>query len=319
MKRLLSILIIVVMVGMQFPLTTVAQINHEEIEAYLSPIGWSASDLENYLQDYFDMSIEDFETFEELKAWIGTPITAENRQELLTQYNMSLEELEALLAEYGESVDDYYFLEDLDAAIDFYTNYSGEMDEVVDFFALLGITDEELERVFLHLSQLDEETVEQQMAAIEERIMAMEDFSDATELTEAQKQEIASLFTDMLAAFKMSATFYLETNGQRDVVSLTTLLGMESLNGQSLLIEFYDHEGNLLLDMNIDENLFTSNFITEMGHLLPEVPHLAHAHPLGQKMPETASPYVGNMLFGAFLMILSIALYVRYRKLNHAS
>jgi hypothetical protein len=34
---------------------------------------------------------------------------------------------------------------------------------VTDFFAQLGITDEELEKVFLHLSKLDEETVEAQL------------------------------------------------------------------------------------------------------------------------------------------------------------
>jgi processed acidic surface protein len=313
MKRLFSVLFIVILICLQLPLSAFAQISDEEIENYLSPIGWTAEDLENYLQDYFDMSINDFETFGELKDWVGTPITAENRQQLLDEYNMSLEELQDLLAEYGETPEDYYFVEDLEAAIHFYTSFDEELGEVTDFFALLGITDEELEKLFLHLSKLDEETVEAHMAALEERILAMEDFSDVTELTQEQKEEIASLFTDMLAAFKMTATFYLESNGQRELVSLTQLLDMERLGGRILVIEFYDDEGNLLLDMTIDENLFDFDFLEDAGELLTVLPHLAHEHPLGEKMPETASPYVENMLIGLFLSLLAVVLYVRFR------
>jgi hypothetical protein len=40
---------------------------------------------------------------------------------------------------------------------------------VTDFFAQLGITDEELEKVFLHLSKLDEETVEAQLTVLDTR------------------------------------------------------------------------------------------------------------------------------------------------------
>ncbi|MFV8828870.1 processed acidic surface protein [Alkalihalobacterium sp. APHAB7] len=321
MRRALVLFVIVLLVCIQLPLVTLAQINEEVIEQYLSPIGWTKSDLEDYLQNYFDLSVNDFGTFEELKEWVGTPITAENRQQLLNRYTMSFDELEILLIEHGDSPQDYYFLEDLDAAIDFYLTYSHELDEVTGFFEQLGITDDELDRLFLHLSKLDEETVEAHMSTIEARLLAMGDFSMVTELTEQQKQEIASISTDMLATLKMTATFYLEWNGQREAFSLLSLLDRESLDGKILVIEFYDDEGNLLLDLSIDENIFDSQFLSDIGKMLPVLPHLAHEHPLGEKMPETASPYVTNILIGLILSLLATLLYVRLRRkgIRHAS
>lgn len=321
MGRALVLFVTVLLVCIQLPLVTLAQINEEVIEQYLSPIGWAKSDLEDYLQNYFDLSVNDFGTFEELKEWVGTPITAENRQQLLNRYNMSFDELEILLIEHGDSPQDYYFLEDLDAAIDFYLKYSHELDAVTGFFEQLGITDDELDRLFLHLSKLDEGTIEAHMAAIEARLLAMGHFTEVTELTEQQKQEIASIFTDMLAAFRMTASFYLELNGQREATSLLSLLDRESLGGKTLVIEFYDGEGSLLLDLLIDENIFDSQFLSDIGKLLPALPHLAHEHPLGEKMPETASPYVTNMLIGLFLSLLASLLYVGLRRkaIRHAS
>lgn len=304
---------ITLLIALQLPLSVFAQISNAEIEQYLTPIGWTTEDLETYLQDYFDMSITEFDTFEELKDWIGTPITAENRNHLLKQFNMTLEDLQVLLTEYGETPEDYYFVEDLEAAIHFYTEFDNELEQVTALFALLGITDDELDRLFLHLSTLDEETVEAQMNALEARILMMSDFSDVTELTQEQKQEFVHLFSDMLAAFKMTATFYLETNGQRESISLSNLLDRQNLNGKVLIIEFYDDAGNFLLDMRIDEDLFDIEFIEEVGDILTTVPQLAHQHPLGAKMPETASPYLENLLIGLCLSILAIVLYTRSR------
>ncbi|MDE5413503.1 processed acidic surface protein [Alkalihalobacterium chitinilyticum] len=312
MRRALALFVIVLLICIQLPLVTLAQINKEVIEQYLSPIGWTKSDLEDYLQNYFDLSVDDFGTFQELKEWVGTPITAENRQQLLDRYNMSYDELEILLIEQGDSPQDYYFLEDLDAAIDFYLTYSHELDAVTGFFEQLGITDDELDRLFLHLSKLDEETVEAHMTTIEARLLAIGDFSNVTELTEQQKQEIASIFTDMLAALKMTATFYLKSNGQREAISLLSLLDRESLDGKILVIEFYDDEGNLLLDLSMDENIFDSQFLSDIGNMLPVLPHLAHEHPLGEKMPETASPYITNMFIGVLLSLFAAVIYTRF-------
>ena len=66
--------------------------------------------------------------------------------------------------------------------------------------------------------------------------------------------------------------------------------------------------------MSINEDLFDSDFFEDVGQLLPALPHLAHEHPLGEKMPETASPYVENMLIGLFLSLLAAVLFIRFRK-----
>lgn len=314
MKRLLTVLTLTLLISVQLPETIFAQIPPEEIEQYLSPIGWDVTDLENYLNDYYDRSIDSFSSLEELKEWVGTPITEENRQAVLDSYNMSLQDLEILLTEFGESPADYYFVEDLDNAIDFYLNFNDDMAEVTDFFGLLGISDAELERMFIHLSKLNEQEVEQQLTLIESRILALDTFTEAAELTEAQKEEIASIFTDMLSAYNLSAVFYLESQGQREQMTLRSLLDMATLNGSVLIIELYDEEDNLLLDIVIDEDLFDTDFLSQLAEDLLLLPHLANEHPIAQKMPNTASPYVNNMLIGLMISLFSIALYIRLRK-----
>src|SRR5688500_14681561 len=81
-----------------------------EINQLISELGWTNDDLTEYL-DYYELSVDDFETIEDLKSMLGTPITDENVADLLLQYEMTRPQLETLLAEFGESLEDYYFIE----------------------------------------------------------------------------------------------------------------------------------------------------------------------------------------------------------------
>ncbi|WP_339227096.1 processed acidic surface protein [Oceanobacillus sp. FSL K6-2867] len=71
-----------------------------------------------------------------LNGWEGTPIDDDNLQELLDLYEFeSKEALEAHLNEYGESIDDYEYIEDLDFSIEFYSMEDGDYyEEDMDFY-----------------------------------------------------------------------------------------------------------------------------------------------------------------------------------------
>ena len=82
-------------------------------ETYLVPLGWTAEDFNQYLNDNYETDLNDYTLFEDLEAEVGPLITDENELDLIEEYGLTPEEYEVLLAEYGESPEDYYFLNDL--------------------------------------------------------------------------------------------------------------------------------------------------------------------------------------------------------------
>lgn len=144
--------------------TALAAPPQEDIDQILTELGWTQQDLVDYL-DYYELSLDDFETAEDLRSMLGTPITDENLAELLASYEITRQEMDVVLAEFGETLDDYYFIEDLDVALSFYLDHDGEMAEIEEFLALIGLTDEEVDSLFNHFMGLDEEQLEQKWKA----------------------------------------------------------------------------------------------------------------------------------------------------------
>ncbi|GAQ16768.1 peptidase [Oceanobacillus picturae] len=79
------------------------------------------ADIEYSLSLYED-TLDNFETVEDLEAFLGEVIQKDGRnlRYLYEDYEISKEELGELLAENGETSDDYVFVDDLYQAVDFY-------------------------------------------------------------------------------------------------------------------------------------------------------------------------------------------------------
>ncbi|WP_226534910.1 processed acidic surface protein [Fictibacillus halophilus] len=99
--------------------------NDQEFEAYLEEIGWEKQDFIDFIESK-EWYLEDFESVDEL----GMPLTEEGVQSVLNQYDLSREELNELLVEWGDIEEGqdvldspyYLFNEDLAASVDFYLN-----------------------------------------------------------------------------------------------------------------------------------------------------------------------------------------------------
>ncbi|RZT22671.1 processed acidic surface protein [Fictibacillus sp. BK138] len=99
--------------------------NDQEFEAYLKEIGWEKQDFIDFIESK-EWYLEDFESVDEL----GMPLTEEGVQSVLNQYDLSREELNELLVEWGDIEEGqdvldspyYLFNEDLAASVDFYLN-----------------------------------------------------------------------------------------------------------------------------------------------------------------------------------------------------
>ncbi|MFP9130256.1 processed acidic surface protein [Niallia sp. BSM11] len=98
MKRLLCLFTAVLLALSLLPVTSFAmESNDKDFEAFLEEIGWEKQDYIDYLESK-DWYLEDFESADEL----GTPLTEESIEPILTDYDLTREELNELLADYGD-------------------------------------------------------------------------------------------------------------------------------------------------------------------------------------------------------------------------
>lgn len=282
-----------------------AQIEKRELEQYISSIGWTMNDLLNYLDDYH-MTIADFQTMDELKQWLGTPIAEENFQQLLKRYQLTQEELEALLGQFGETVQDYTFIEDLDAAVAFYLRHNEQMQQINDMLGAIGFTEKEANRLFEHVASLHRQNLPQQLKALDARMEPFLQVADAVLLTKQQRRQLFSIWEDALSALQIKPRFYLQENGKKQEVSYHRLLSLNTLGGRDLLIELYNQKGELLADVQLSEEILTSGYVFRAGEKFINASMLASEMEetmRGDKMPDTASPYLANMLLGLLLAL----------------
>lgn len=95
-------------------------------EVYLTPLGWTQDEFSGYVEDNYDMSLTDFESFEELENTVGPVLNDERLQDILDSYGLTPEEYRELLADYGETPEDYNFVYELEEALDYYTSEEAE-------------------------------------------------------------------------------------------------------------------------------------------------------------------------------------------------
>jgi processed acidic surface protein len=259
--------------------------------------------------------------------WEGTLINDENLQQLLRDYNLaSLAELDALLKENDDARENYEYIEDLEGAVDFYINGDDYMgDDIEDLFTEIGLTEEEIEKLLTHMETLNWEDPAflDQMMVLAERMMAFDDFETADELTSEQVAELLSIFSEMKQLLQLETKYYLIVDGQKQAVSMDTLMTMETTNGNDLIMEIYNLNGELLADIRITAEMFGSEMIQETGKDIQKVEKIVSATPTkasppvktvkGGKLPTTATNHLENTLMGLGILAAGIFLFRRFR------
>jgi processed acidic surface protein len=312
-----SIFAVLLLLTVSTPMVSAA-VQQEEIDQLLAEMNWTIEELQDYLA-YYELTLAEFETIEDLRGMLGTPITDENLNDLLQKYGLTKEGLQALLGEFGESLTDYHFIEDLDVAVDFYSNHDQEMLDSEQFLAQIGLMEEEVDRLFTHFMAIDELVLEQEMERIMAQLEPFMEIEDPSMLTEDQQQQLLTIWAEMLNAFHLKANFFL-VGKTKTAISYEELTNLQTLNGQSLLVELSDFEGNLLADFQVSEEMLGSEFILQTGENLVDVGDIAgeltkelHEH----KLPNTASSFGLNMMMGVLLIFAGLAFYLYSRKIEN--
>ena len=228
-----------------------AAVSANELNQYLAKIGWSKQELLDYL-DYFEMSLDDFDSAEDLQAFLGTPITSQNLQELLTKYNLTQNELNELLNQFGDSLDEYKFIEDLEDSLAFYTNHDDFMEQLQNQLAKIGITEQEIQNLFEYLAQVEENNKKQldQMQSLDYRIEQFLETADPTKLTDEQLNELTDILNDLFDVYEIQVK--LKLNNKE--ISIADLLKLNEPG--NLYTSILAKTGEPLLDFTISAEFF---------------------------------------------------------------
>ncbi|MED1601677.1 processed acidic surface protein [Alkalihalophilus marmarensis] len=319
-------------------------LSEASVQKILAEFNLSREKLNQFLVEYGDIEAEEdvlegeWIIFEEDLAywvelyieWEGTPITEENLQELLVEYGFGTRaELESFLNEFVDSIDNYEYIEDLDWAVYSYLYGDSLFGDLEGIFAEIGLTEEELERLFDHFMSLDleDEAFLNKLENLNNRLMAFPEFESASELTAEQIAELLSIFNEMLDLFELDVKYYLVKDGEKQPISLSTLLTMDTTNGYDLLIELYNKQGTFLADILLTADMFGSDLLKETGKDLKTVEKTIKEAPAvkpapkeapvktvkGGRLPDTATNYANNVLIGLGVLLAGVVLFRRRR------
>ncbi|WP_273127484.1 processed acidic surface protein [Bacillus weihaiensis] len=313
-------------------------LTEEAVQSVLAEYNLSREELNELLIENGDIEIgEDVldgtylifseELIDSIDFYIGTPINDTNLQELLDYYEFdTVDQLEAFLNSYDDSIENYEFIEDLDLAIDFYMNV-GEIDfeEIYDLFDQIGLTEQEIEAIFTHLETLDFEDPASldKLLELSERMIQFEEFESAEELTAEQIAELLDIFDDLLDLLHLDTKYYLVKDGEKKPITFDTLLTMDTTNGYDLLIELYSTSGQFLADILFTAEMVGSDIIQETGRDIIEAKEIVTTKPVvtkehiqtvkGGKLPKTASNYPLNALIGIGFIMGGFLLFRKFK------
>lgn len=293
-----------------------AEVTPEELKKYTTETGFTESDLEDYLAVY-DLSLKDFENVNELVSYLGEPVNTETIQTLLTKHNINEDELQHILGGFGESVQDYLFIKDLETTVDFYLNHAEVLVEAERMLSEIGLTEDEIDGLFLHFLTLNDLNLEEKMKSISSNLERYFSYNNSEGLSSDQQKDLLVMYDKMIEIFELQPRYYLLKDNAKEAVAYDKLLEKNSLNGAELLVELYRANDEYLLDLKVTEEMLASDFIIERGEKLLTVATLATEMSVkvqGNKLPITASPYSNLLLVGSILVIMGLCTVFMTRK-----
>lgn len=276
-----------------------AAVRMADVEPYVREVGWTEMDLQRYLLQYH-RTLADFATKEELKRWLGPPVTESGIERLLQRYQLTEEQLEALLGQFGETVQDYTWMNDLDTAVRFYLRSYEHMQRVHDALSSLEFTEDEAKRLFDHVRTLSANGKRELQA----QAVRLADGKNDPEV-------LADVWQQLLHTLQLKGDMYVVSTGQMKPVSARELLE-QTTHDQDVWIALSDEEGMRIMDLQLPKRTNVVDAMIETEKELLTAGQLAYDMKgtlYGQKMANTASPYVANMVWGMVLLFIGLFLF----------
>lgn len=151
-KLLVGIIMVMLCLQVVAPQTASAAIKQKDLEAYAAELGTDVEGLNRYLVDFEWGTIEEFEasSMDELREWLGEPVTKKNLQAFLDETGYKVEDINASLKEMGLADKGYERAEDILLYTDlaWVMGYPVTSQNLQELAMEVGLTEKELADLF---------------------------------------------------------------------------------------------------------------------------------------------------------------------------
>lgn len=307
MKKILPSLLLFLGVCMQAT-PAFASPSEKEIETLASKLGWTTDDLEEYLT-FKGLNVNDFDNIHLLEKQLGTPITPTNLEELLIQNSMTKEELDILLAGYHETVENFWFLEDLEVAIDFYKNHEEKMLQLEEFLENIGFDDTEKQQFYGHLNKQSPTLLAAKVVEWKENLNRFQEIDQESEISDKENAALTHFRQDFFTTTAMKPVLIsIDDNGKRKELALSDLFNKQM--DTTVAIELYDTNNTLIGDAIVSPDMVSSvDAVDKMVELTEVTKGLATLY--AAQLPNTASPLPVILCIGYMLVLIGVLLTFR--------
>lgn len=307
MKKILPSLLLFLGVCMQVS-PVFASPSDKEVETLANKLGWSTDDLEEYLT-FKGLNVEDFENIHLLEKQLGTPITPTNLEQLLVEHSMTREELDILLAGFHESVDDFWFLEDLEVAIDFYKNHEDKMLQLEEFLENIGFDDTEKQQFYGHLNKQSPSLLAAKVEEWKEQLNGFQTIDQESEISDKDNESLNHFWQDFFTTTAMKPVLIsIDDNGKRKELALHDLFNQQL--DTTVAIELYDKNDTLIGDAIVSPDMVSSvEAVDKMVELTEVTEGLATLY--AAQLPNTASLLPIILSIGYILLLVGVLLTFR--------
>lgn len=294
----------------------------------------------------YDLSLEDFDTIQEVKDFLGNAIKADysNLSYIYETYGLNLDTLKQLLEDNGDDISDYIYLSDLETAVYFYQNggsdetdnTESDLDKVMNellpvILEKIDLTDAEIEQLTNHFNSISEELsgteFQEKYKELNNRML---DLMEAAISGEKSREEISaemtSIYEEFLPMLHLKTVITLKQDGQEKEISLKELFDLQELDQDaSLKVALYNTDSQFLADLVISGDMFESgqeaeeqlqNVTEEVIKTVDKVSseHAAAKTAKGAKLPKTASDHAAYASFGLITAFAGLIMFRKVRK-----
>lgn len=282
--------------------------SEKEIETLASKLGWTTDDLEEYLT-FKGLNVNDFDNIHLLEKQLGTPITPTNLEELLIQNSMTREELDILLAGFHETVENFWFLEDLEVAIDFYKNHEEKMLQLEEFLENIGFDDTEKQQFYGHLNKQSPTLLAAKVVEWKENLNRFQEIDQESDISDKENAALTHFWEDFFTTTAMKPVLIsIDDNGKRKELALSDLLKKQM--DTTVAIELYDTNNTLIGDAIVSPDMVSSvDAVDKMVELTEVTEGLATLY--AAQLPNTASPLPVILCIGYMLVLIGVLLTFR--------
>lgn len=340
MKKLGLLLVVLSLLVSSFPQTAFAAEStafDQDLSTYLDEVSAargsdvSIDDINESLSAY-GLTTEDFNTVDELKTFLGDPIQSDlsNLSNIYKTYDLDQTTLTQKLNEYGEDLNDYVYLYDLDTALSVYASNESDssslnQEMVFEMMKQFDISEDEIQNLKdYYLSIQDYINSEEVSLKLQDLRTRMTEFGQALIIkeqtdenykpTEDEINQITSMYDELFSLIKLTPKFYLTSNGVNTPISLAKLLKMDSVNDADVTMELYTSDSKLLVAMVVPNEMLKS----KLEEAIKDVSNISDntTTQKGGTLPKTATNYLAETLMG--LMIVCVGIFM-YRKVRNES